>query len=433
MHENNIYIQFQNNLKYIFDFKSNKFIETKKGDDLVYEDKHYKVMYKSFGEWGQVTWFINQENKSEYFTSLNGQNTNFLNGKFYITNTSVIWEILNPNNLTKCNPNQYYDVINKRKFGKFDSYDYFKGINSIYKDSIQYDPDDFRNTDKDLKYAFITSFVANNNLYQITQLKDKTAITEVKKNNIKIVHQFDEKYNLFYWYNQFRSNKNDQKFIKFRNGYNSFGFFEVENNKIDITKVNYKYDTIQYIKSDEILQLIANLSKKNKITKDKILDFEKITKGIDIQKYRNSINHNGYYPRKFAKIDIETIAFVKSENEYVTQDIEYLITKNNNEVKSIFIYYDRTKFFNSEGKSFFPISSENITENDNKFKEKYDKIRNYLINNGKKIDVKIKKDKATYEAWILNGWRFNLYGISKENINGSTIFICRQDDFNEDE
>lgn len=433
VHENNIYIQSQNNSRYIFDFKSNKFKETKKGDDLVYEDKDYKVMYKSFGEWGQATWFINQKNKSEHFTSLNGQDINFLNGKFYITNTSSIWEILNPNNLTKCNPNQYYDKINKKKFGMFDSYNYFKGINSVYKDSIQHNPDDIRNTDKDLKYAFITSFVANNNLYQITQLKDKTAITEVKKNNIKIVHQFDEKYNLFYWYDQFRNNKNNQKFIKFRNGYNSFGFFEVENNKIDITKVNYKYDTIQYIKSDEILQLITNLSKNNKITKDEILDFEKNTKGIDIQKYRNSISHNGYYPRKFEKIKIETLDFVKSENEYITQDIEYLFTNNDKELKSIFIDYGKTKFFNSLGKNFFPIRSENTKDSDNKFNEKYSKIRDFLQNNGKKIPVKIEKDKSEYQAWIINGWRFNLYDISEKNISGFRFFICRQEDFNENE
>jgi hypothetical protein len=431
VYENNIYIQSQNNVRYIFDFKTNKFIETEKGNDLVYEDKNYKVMYKSFGEWGQATWFINKKNKSENFTSLNGQDVNFLNGKFYITNASTIWEISNPNNLNRCKPNQYYDVINKKKIGMFDSYDYFKGINSVYKDSIQYNPEDFRNTDKDLKYVFITSFVANNNLYQITQLKDKTAITEIKKNNVKIVHQFDEKYNLFYWYNQFRNNKNDQKFIKFRNGYNSFGFFEVEKNKIDITKVNYKYDTIQYIKSDEILQLITNLSKKNKITKDEILDFEKITKGIDIQKYRNNISHNGYYPRKFEKIEIETLDFVKSENEYITQDIEYLFT-NNKELKSIFIDYDRTKFFNSVGKNFFPIRSGNTKESDNKFKEKYTEIRDYLQNNGKKIPVKIEKDKSTYEAWIINGWRFNLYDISEKNIYGFRFFICRQEDFIED-
>lgn len=431
VHENNIYIQSQDNVRYIFDFKTKKFNETKKGDDLVYEDKDYKVMFKSFGEWGLATWFINKKNKSEHFTSLDGQDVNFLNGKFYITNTSAVWEISNPHDLTRCNPNQYYDVINRKKFGMFESYDYTKGIHSIYKDSIQYNPDNFRSSIEDLKYAFITSFVANENLYQITQLKDKTAITEIKNNTVEIVHTFDEKFKLFSWYNQFRNNKNNQKFIKFKNEYNSFGFFEVENNNIDITKVNYKYDTIQYIKSDEILQLLSDLSTKKIISKNEILAFENATIGIDIQKYRNNINHNGYYPRKFEKIDIETLDFVKSENEFLTQDIEYLFTKNDYHLKSIFIDYDRTKFFNSEGKNFFPIRSENTKENDHKFKEKYAEIRNYLINHGKKTNVKIKKDKATYEGWIMNGWRFNLYTISKENINGITLFICRQDDFNE--
>lgn len=432
VYENNIYIQSENNVRYILDFKTNKFIETEKGNDLVYEDKDYKVMYKSFGEWGQATWFINKKNKSEHFTSLNGQDVNFLNGKFYITNTSSIWEISNPNNLNKCNPNQHYDVINKKEFGMFESYDYNNGVNSIYKDSTEYNSDDFRSSTKDLKYAFITSFVANENLYQITQLKDKTAITKIKNNSVEIVRTFDEKFNLFSWYNQFRNNKNDQKFIKFKNGYNSFGFFEVENDKIDITKVNYKYDTIQYIKSDEISQLLSNLSTKNIISKNEILAFEKITKGIDIQKYRNNLKHNGYYPRKFEKVDIETIDYVKSEDEFLTQDIEYLFTKNDNHLKSIFIDYDRTKFFNSEGKFFSPIRSENKKENDNKFKEKYAEIRNYLMNHGKKIDVKIKKDKSTYEAWIINGWRFNLYDISEKNIDGFRFFICRQEDFIED-
>ena len=90
IYENNIYIQSQNNARYIFDFKNNKFNETKKGDDLVYEDNEYKVMYKSFGEWGEATWFINKKNKYQHFTSLHSQNVNFINGKFYITNTSSI-------------------------------------------------------------------------------------------------------------------------------------------------------------------------------------------------------------------------------------------------------------------------------------------------------------------------------------------------------
>lgn len=52
---------------------------------------------------------------------------------------------------------------------------------------------------------------------------------------------------------------------------------------------------------------------------------------------------------------------------------------------------------------------------------------------GEKIDVQIKPNKGNYDSWILNGWRFNLYGISEKDIYGVRFFICRQVDFNEDE
>jgi len=430
--DDNIFIQNQNNVRYIFDIKTNKFSETTKGNDLVFENNKYKVMYKSFGEWGQATWFINKKDKSEYFTSLNGQDVNFFNNKFYVTNVSSIWEIINPKYLDKCEPNQRYDFINEKEFGMFTSYDYSKGICSIYKDS-QYDSYDYEYSVKDLKYTFITSFVLNNHFYQITQLKDRTVISEIEKDTVGIVHKFNEKYNFFSWHNQFRNTKNKEKFLKFKNGYNSFGFFEVLNNKIDISKVEYKYDTLQYIKSDNIIGLISNLSTKSEISKNEVIDFEGKTEGVDIKIYRKDINHNSYYPRKFKKVDIETIEFVKSENEYLTQDIEYLIKKENQNLKAIFIDWDKTNYFNSTGKKYYPIRSKNKDESDKYFKLKYSEIKDYLNKMGEKIDVQIKPNKGNYDSWILNGWRFNLYGISEKDIYGVRFFICRQVDFNKDE
>lgn len=423
----------QNNFRSYFDLKTNKFIETTRGQDLVYEDETYKVMYKSFGEWGQATWFINQDDKSEFFTSLDGQNINFLNGKFYITNISSIWEIENPKFLNTCKPTQYYDVINKKEFGMFESYDYKKGVINIFKDSIEYNPYDYSRSIDNLNFVFLTSFVTNNKLFQITQLKDKTAITSIENNILNIIYQFNEKYDIFSWYNQFRNTKNSQKFLKFNNGYNSFGFIEVENQKIDITKVKFEYDSLQYIKSDNIVNLISKLTQKEQLSKKEVIEFEKATNGTDIKQYRTNINHNGYYPKKFEKLNIETIDFIKSENEYLTQDTEYLFTKENQELKGIFIDYDRTKFFNPKKKKLILLEDKNPSESDKKFKLKYAEIKEKLNEIGQQISVKKRPNKADYQAWISNGWRFNLYDISKKNINGITLFISRQEDFKEAE
>jgi hypothetical protein len=430
-YNNQIYIQLpDNNSKYIFDFKTNKFIKTTKGNDIVYEDNNYTVMYRTFGEWGDATWFINKKDKTQNFTSIDGHNTNFVNGKYYLTNISSIAEISDPKNLTKSTPKQdYYSISNKE--GIFDSSDYDKGIQFIYKDSIKNDFD--RKSLENLNYVFLSSFVSNNRLYQITQLKDKTAITKINNNKVDIVHKLDEKYDIFSWHNEYRNTKNNYRFLKFNNGYNSFGFLEVNDNNIEITKVKYKYDTIQYIKSDNILRLISSLNDKKNLSKNEISEFEKTSNGLDIQQYRNSINHNGYYPKKYEKIDIETINFIKSENEYITQDIEYLFTRKYEQLKSIFIDWDRTKFFNQVGKNYFPIRNEDYTEIDKHFKQKYHEIIEELMKTGKHIDVKIKPNKGKYESWILNGWRFNLYGIPEKNINGITLFICKQEDFNEDQ
>jgi len=431
--DDKLFMQDQNNFRYNFDIKTNKFSETTKGNDLVFEDENYKVMYKSFGEWGEATWFINKKDKSEFFTSLNGKNVSFVNGKFYVTNISSIWEIENPKKLNKCEANQYYDVINNKQFGMFDSYNYDKGVLNIFKDSVEYNPYDFRKSIDSLNYAFLTSFVTNNQLYQITQLKNNSAITKILENKVEISHQFDEKFNFFSWYNQFRNTKNNQKFLKFKNGYNSFGFFEVEDQKIEITKVKFEYDSLQYIKSDNIVNLISKLIEKKQILKKEVIEFEQSTMGTDIQQYRTNINHNGYYPTKYAKIDIETMDFVKSENEFLTQDIEYLFSKNDEELKAIYCDYDKTKYFNSSRKNFFPIRSENTDESDKIFKEKHSEIRNLLEKKGKQIYVKPRPNKGTYESWIANGWRFNLYTIKAKDIYGVTLFICKEGDFNENE
>lgn len=430
---NKIYIQEYNNSSYIFDSKKEEFIEeTKKGKDLVFENGIYKVMYKSFGEWGQATWFINKKDKSEYFTSLNGQDVNFLNNKFYITNMSSIWEIANPKNLNKCEPNQLYDSINNKKFGMFNSYDFFKGTKCIFKDTVEYNEYEPKSIEN-LNFIFLTSFVTNNYLYQITQLKDKTAITEINNDKLEITFPLKKKYDFFSWHNQYRNNKNNYKFLKFKNGYNSFGFFEVEDKKIDITKVHFEYDTLQYVKSDNIVNLISNLSSKRTITKKDILEFEKSTSGTDLQKYRNNINHNGYFPQKFKNIEVQTINFLKSENEILTQNIDYLYTKNDEEIKAIYVDYDKTNYFNTVGKNYLPIRNNNTDLSDEKFKNKYAEIREQLNKSSQQIKVKPRPNKGTFESWIINGWRFNLYKIKTKDIYGVTLLICKEEDFNEND
>ena len=52
---------------------------------------------------------------------------------------------------------------------------------------------------------------------------------------------------------------------------------------------------------------------------------------------------------------------------------------------------------------------------------------------GEQVKVTTPSGKIKYNAWIFNGWRINLYGISEKNIYGIRALICRQDDFNENE
>ncbi|OCK52184.1 hypothetical protein BA768_13745 [Chryseobacterium sp. CBo1] len=428
-----LYVQDQDNSRYVFDFVMNKFLETSKGNDLVYENTNYKVFYKSFGEWGEATWFINKKDKSEYFTSKDGKDVNFLNGKFYITNLSSIWEIENPRKLDKCEPDQYYDVINNKKFGMFTSYDNDKGINLIFKDTVVYDSYDPGTPVGSLNYAFVTSFVTNDKLFQITQLKDKTAITRINNGNVEVVYKFDEKYNFFSWRNQFRNTENSNKFLKFRNGYNSFGFFEAEREDVNITKVQFEYDTLQYVKSDNIVSLISILAQRNEVSKNDIVGFEKSTKGTDLLKYKSNINHNYYYPRKYKDVNVQTINFLKSENEILTQNIDYLFTKKDEQLRAIYIDYDQTLYNNTVGKNYFPIRNNNVDLSDEKFKEKHKEIREKLNEIGQQIVVKPRENKGTYESWIINGWRFNLYKIKPKDIYGVTLLICREEDFNEND
>jgi hypothetical protein len=244
-----------NHDSFYFDVETLEWKKIKELDDRVYEDDNFIIACLDFGEWGASTWFIDKKTKKEYVLGIYGTTVNVLNGKYYFSDAVEIRVIENPLNLKQCDESYYYETA-KKKDTFYEGSDSFIGSNVIY----QYNTSDYWEWENPEK-LILTSFVANNELYHLCADSNTTYIAQIKNNEIIPLQDIGRKYSITNWYDSYRGKNldNNNRFLKFKDDANTFGFIEINNNNIDIHYLKSNIDSLDYLGTDGFERLFAGI------------------------------------------------------------------------------------------------------------------------------------------------------------------------------
>jgi hypothetical protein len=392
---------------FYFDINILEWNNIAEADDRVYEDSNYKITYLDFGEWGQTTWFIDKQTKKEYILGTRGTIVNLLNNKYYLTNGFEVIEIDNPSNLKFCDTEYYYEIIEKENEFHEGSNSYI-GAKVVYIDTT-YNPWGFKKP----KQTIITSFVSNNQLFQLYSDSNSTFIGKIENEKIFPVQSIGKKYSTYNWFYSYRGQNldNNCRFLLFVKDNNTFGFIEIHNDKIDIHYIQHNLDSLKYLGTDGFENLLELTEVNDKtLSLEQIRSLEQEIGGIDMKTDRTGISHNGYYPKVYGLMNVKTKEFIKVENKYIAQKTEYLYTGSDHKIKSIFIEWSSTEQYNENGS--FNLFKDDNPETIEHFKRKQNDIVK-IINSQSGLEPK-KKNRGNGNieySWISkNGLEIVLYG-----------------------
>lgn len=342
-------INYRDHKNFWFDFKTLKWNkikgQTNRNKDKVFEDTNFIITYLNFGEWGQTTWFIDKHTKKQYVIGACGTTVNKHDGKYYFTNSNEIIEIENPRKLKLCAKEHYYQRY-KRNKNYYEGESSLSGATKIFEDTA-YSTWSF----KEPKQKIHTSFVTNNQLYQIYSDSISTYIGKVVNNKLIPINRIGKKFLTFNWSYSDRNVNHDynSRFMRFSEDHNTFGFMEIHDNKVNIKYLIHNQDSIKYTGTDKFQELFILLQKSsNRLSLVQVDSIENKIGGIDLKDYRTGVSHNGYYPKIFASNDYITKRFIKIEDEFIAQETEYLYDKNSKFVMAIFIQWSSTESYNQD-------------------------------------------------------------------------------------
>lgn len=227
---------YMNDKSYYLNLQTLKWIETPEPDDLIYEDERFYVTFLDFGEWGSSTWFKDKSSGKEYEIASSAEIINRIDSIYYISSGVRVLKIDNPLKLKQCDKEYYYRNIKKKEFSK--GTNSLLGTDAIYKDTT-YSQWDF----KEPKLYIATSFIADNKLFYLCTDNVKTFIAKLENKKMIPILNFEKKYSIFDWHYSYRCKiqKDGFQLLKFdAKTNNTYGFIEIENNKIDIRYLKLK-------------------------------------------------------------------------------------------------------------------------------------------------------------------------------------------------
>lgn len=397
---------------FYFDNNGLEWKKIKKVDDSVYEDEKYNITFLDFGEWGETTWFIDKKTNKEYMLGTRGTTVNRHNNKYYLTNGSKVEVVDDPHKLKECDEQEYYIVVRDKKGYKEGTYSTL-GSKKIYQDTI-YSPWSF----KEPKQRIMTSFVYNNQLFQLFNDVDSTYIGKIENQVLIPIQNIGKKYSTFNWYYSYRGNNldNNKRVLKFKEDNNTFGTIEINNNKIDIHFMKHNIDSLNYL-GDDGFDKFLDYSVKNidDLSLDKTDSIERVLQGTDMKIVRKYNFPRGYIPDKIILDIKESKKYIKVEDEIISLTSEYYYTLPNNFVKSIFLEWTNTKPYKDSNSSLLSSTERRVVVE--RFKEKLKEIIR-IVTNQTNIKPIIKNKENNYVEWI---WESN---------NGTTIHLYGSNTFN---
>ncbi len=344
---------------------------------------------------------------------VNGTTVNKINADYYLTGGTVVRKIANPRQLKQAEKEYYYNEVEKER-------NFYEGTTSqigsytIYEDTT-YSPWSF----EEPKEYIITSFVSNNNLFQLYSDSSQTYIGKIDNKKLIPIQDLNKKYHSYNWHYSYRGENlgNSSRFIKFREDNNTYGFIQINNNMIDIRYLIHNQDSLNHVNNDGFSNLLeVILNEPDSFSMEIANSLEEAIEGVDMKDYRTNISHNGYYPKKYSTQEIKTTRFIKVVNKYIAQEAEYLNVVQDNLVKSIFIEWAKTEPYNQSNSFIFFDDDKEIEQC---FLLKLRELENTIT---EKTNVKPKKEDRGNDyiklTWTLkNAMTIKLYG--SENFKGA--------------
>lgn len=368
---------------YYLDLKNNSWTKIDKTDDLIFEDKEFKVYSLDFGEWGGKTWFKEKRTGQEYVIEATTPLVNKIDSTYYLTNSFQVLKIKNPLLLNKCSDDITYENIEST--GK--SYSWYGkpfGFVFVYQDtSFNY---------FDFKYQphIVSSFVLNNELLHIYETDTATYIARHKGYSINLIQKISENlsfYNLHYSYRCSNFNGNNE-ILKFRTkNEKTFGLLEMIDHEIHVTYFKNKALLEPILlgteKADSIFvdRLNSILPDFHNLKLNAIDSLEQTCGSFDITPNHNIGVGNSWNPNNYT---LDTCrSYLVKEDSIFSNSIMYHGTKENNLVRVVSIdwEYERNlmnsdseehakKTFDNKAEYLIDYISENIGKQIEKRDEK---------------------------------------------------------------
>ncbi len=228
---------YMNDKSYYLNLRNLTWVETPEPDDVIYEDERFYITCLDFGEWGSTTWFKDKSSGKEYELASSAENIIRIDSSYYVSGGVRVLKIENPLNLKPCDENYYYQIFKKKE--------YSEGTNSLIGAEAIYNDTTFSQWDfKESKQYIITSFKVENKLFLLSNDSLKTFIAKLENKRIIPIQTIGKKHSTFDWNYSYRCKIQNDGFqlLKFDTKWNNtYGFIEIEKNKISIRylKLNY--------------------------------------------------------------------------------------------------------------------------------------------------------------------------------------------------
>ena len=223
---------------FYLDLQRLTWIETSEPDDVIYEDTRFYITHLDFGEWGSTTWFKDQLSGKEYELASSGSIINRIDESYYICEGVTVLKIENPLKLKPCEKDNYYQIIKKKEFPI--------GTNSLHESVAIYHDTSYSQRDfQEPKLRINTSFKVDNKLFYLCSDSTNTFIAKLENKKMISILSFEKKYSKFEWYYSYRCKMRNNGFqlLKFdTKTNNTYGFIEIEENKINIRYLKLKND-----------------------------------------------------------------------------------------------------------------------------------------------------------------------------------------------
>ncbi len=381
---------------YIYKPESNKWLKKSSCNDVVYKDKAYLIAYQDHGEWGEYTWLFDIKNKDEYLIREDGKQINKIDEKYYLSSDGKIIEIESPTSLKKCSNACYFT---KRNNSLSDSADI--KLKYLYNESIS-DLDVEFGSKRKLKIE--SSWVWNEQLQQLYSTDSITKVGFVRDSGVISLAQLATNINIQEPNHSYRgnSNYNNYRFHHYFRDENNYGFIELKDSVINIFELSHNQDSLRHFNKDLFKSYWENVDIFNRIVLyEDVKSFEAKSGGIKLNENSYGPLH-GLHPKGKVTKNSQFESYVKIENAFINQVVQYHYDKANGQVKSIIFTLSETepyKTVHGFNNLFRSKESEMI-----QFKNKYDYLIDF-ISEKTNIEPEINMNSNYYinAVWKLEG------------------------------